>query len=125
MAKVTDLKFSLIYADDFSATRAFYEKYFGFEDAFEMPDTELGPQAFGTIGEANMWIGGGHSRVDAGDRACRTGVMFGVESAHDLFNELKKDGVEIIQDELVEMQGGVFWFQFVDPSGNVIEVLGG
>ena len=39
MVKVEDMKFSLIYADDFDKTKKFYEKYFGFKQTMDMPDT--------------------------------------------------------------------------------------
>lgn len=125
MVKVTDFKFSLIYADDFDLTKAFYEKHFGFKESFEMAPTELGPQTWGMTGDVGMWIGGGHNRTKRDDRSARSGVMFGVDSAFTLLEELRADKVLIFQEDPIEMQPGVFWFQFEDPSGNIIEVLGG
>jgi hypothetical protein len=60
MAKVTELRFSLIYVDDFVKTKVFYEKYFAFEEVFKMDDTNLGPQTWGKTGEVGFWIGGGY-----------------------------------------------------------------
>lgn len=125
MVKVQDLKFSLIYADDFEKTKSFYVKHFDFKESFEMPDTELGPQTWGMTGSVGMWIGGGHTRTNRDDRSARSGVMFGIDSAFTLLQELKADDVQIFQEEPIEMQPGVFWFQFEDPSGNIIEILGG
>ncbi|MCJ8345152.1 VOC family protein [bacterium] len=125
MVKVNDLKFSLIYAEDFEKTKSFYEKHFGFKESFEMNDTDLGPQTWGMTGEVGMWIGGGYKRSNQEECSTRSGVMFGVDSAFTLLEELNKDQVKILQEEPVEMQPGVFWFQFEDPSGNLIEILGG
>lgn len=50
--------------------------------------------------------------------------MPGIENAQSLFAEFQKDGVQVLQEEPMEMQPGVFWFQFQDPSGNILEVLG-
>ena len=124
MAVVTDFKFSLIYAEDFEETKAFYEKYFGFKQEFEMPDTELGPQTWGKTGEVGMWIGGGYERVEVTERSCRSGVMFGVESAVELFKQLQTDSIKVLHEAPVPMQDGVFFFQFEDPSGNLIDILG-
>jgi hypothetical protein len=33
--------------------------------------------------------------------------------------------VKIAQNEPMDMGQGDFWFQFYDPSGNILEVLGG
>ncbi len=125
IVNVKEFKFSLVYASKFDETKAFYEKYFGFTEEFDMPDSNLGPQAFGTIGDVRMWIGGGFTQSSLTETSSRSGVMFGVDSVQKLFDELKKDSVTIHQDELVEMQPGVFWLVFEDPSGNIVEVLGG
>ena len=125
VVRVNELKFSLVYASDFSETKSFYEKYFGFTDEFEMPESNLGPQAFGRIGDVRMWIGGGFKETSLDETSRRSGVMFGVDSVGRLFDELKKDNVKIHQEEPIEMQPGVFWLVFEDPSGNIVEVLGG
>ena len=41
---------------------ASFAKYFGFEEAFKMPDSDRGPQTWGKIGETGMWIGGGYEK---------------------------------------------------------------
>lgn len=124
IVNVTDLRFALIYATNFDETKKFYEKYFGFKDQMEMPDSNIGPQAFGTIGDVHMWIGGGHDETVRTVTGSRAGVMFGVDSVFKLFGELNHDGITMHMDEPIEMQEDVYWLVFDDPSGNSIEVLG-
>ena len=124
MVKITSLEFTLIYADDFDTAVAFYEKHFGFKEAFKMQDTSHGPQTWGKTGDVGMWIGGGYKRKALEPEDCHSATMLGVESAFKLFDALKEDGVTIYQNEPVEMQDGIYWFQFQDPAGNILEILG-
>ena len=47
------------------------------------------------------------------------------DRAFEMFEKLKEAGVKIVQAEPMKMQEGSFWFQCYDPSGNMIEFLGG
>ncbi|HSM70548.1 MAG TPA: VOC family protein [Anaerolineales bacterium] len=118
---VKSLKFACIYVDQLDACKSFYETYLGFQKTADFGPDEI----FGTLGEVDLWMGAGYQRLDGGAKSARATVMFGVTSVGDLFNALKSGQVQIVQDEPVEMQEGVYWLQFVDPAGNVIEVLGG
>lgn len=116
----TGIHFALIYTDKLAPTQAFYEKYFGFEKTDDFSDTEI----YGTAGEIEMWIGSEYKPTKMTEKSTRGTSMFGVESALDLFKAFKKDGVKTVHKKPVEMQPGAFWFQFYDPAGNIIDVLG-
>ena len=124
MAKVKEIKFALVYVDDFDKAVAFYTKHFEFAKEFDMGSPEK-PEVFGKIGDVGIWIGGGYERRDVDTNTCRATPMLGVDSVGDLFKQLKDDNVKVVQDEPVAMQGDMFWMQFADPAGNVFDVLGG
>jgi predicted enzyme related to lactoylglutathione lyase len=119
-ATVTSVKFICVYVDKLEPAQAFYEKYLGFKKM-----TEFGQgQIFGTLGNIEMWMGEGYQRMDSTEKSSRATVMLGVDSVDTLFQSLKTDNIKLFQDSPVEMHEGIFWLQFQDPAGNIIEVLG-
>lgn len=118
---VTKMNFACIYVDDLEPNQKFYETFLGFKKEQEFKPGEI----FGTLGNINCWMGSGYKKSNSDETSTRATVMFGVESVGSLFNNLKEAGARVIQDKPVEMQNGVYWLQFSDPSGNIIEVLGG
>ena len=118
--KITGFRFALIYSEDLAASQAFYEKYFGFEQTAQFSETEV----YGNLGDIEAWIGGGYEKSANHEKSTRATMMLGVDSVGALFERLKADGIETIQDEPAEMQPGTFWLQLLDPAGNVLEVLG-
>jgi predicted enzyme related to lactoylglutathione lyase len=122
-SQVTGFNFNLIYVDDLEKALTFYQKYFGFTTKFTMDDnSHWGPAADGKI---NLWIGGGYKRADTTERSTRSSIMYSVASAGEFFAQLKADGVPTMQAEPQAMGEGDFWFQFMDPAGNILEALGG
>jgi catechol 2,3-dioxygenase-like lactoylglutathione lyase family enzyme len=119
--RVTSFKFASIYVDNLDACQKFYETYLGFQKTAEFSPGEI----FGNLGAVEMWMGEGYERIDAGERAARATLVLGVDSVGSLFEALQAGNVKTVQDSPVEMQVGVFWLQFFDPAGNIIEVLGG
>ena len=118
---VTKMNFACIYVDELAANQKFYEKYLGFKKEQDFAPGEI----FGKLGDVGCWIGSGYKRADTNANSTRATVMFGVPSVGSLFEELKSGGEQIVQAAPVEMKPGTFWLQFADPSGNIIEVLGG
>jgi len=117
---IESMEFALVYASDFSQSITFYEKYFGFTKAYDMPDGSC----FGKAGNINIWISANYNKVNTNEQSARLSVMFRINSAFKLFEQLTKDQIKIYQTQPQEMQPGNYWFQFEDPSGNIIEVLG-
>lgn len=114
------MNFTLIYVDDLEPNKKFYEKYLGFKQEQEFRPGEI----FGKLGEVNCWMGSGYERTTTNEKSTRATVMLGVDSVGKLFDQLKSGGEKVIHEAPVEMQEGVYWLQFADPAGNVIEVLG-
>jgi catechol 2,3-dioxygenase-like lactoylglutathione lyase family enzyme len=118
---VTGLAFPCVYVDDIDAARAFYEKHLGFEVEQTHPDGAL----FGTIGPCYLWIGGGYESRETTGRSVRTTTMLQVESTSALLQGLRDDGQTSLQEAPVKMAEDMYWLQFTDPAGNILEVLGG
>ena len=55
----------------------------------------------------------------------RPSFVLGVGSARALFDKLRQAEVPIVQSEPMNMGNEQYWFQFSDPAGNILEVLGG
>ena len=114
------MHFACLYVDELETNQKFYETYLGFKKEQEFRPGEI----FGTLGSINCWMGSGYKKSNTDENSTRATVMLGVESVGTLFSKLKEAGERIIQEGPIEMQEGVFWLQFADPSGNIVEVLG-
>ncbi|MBT3784424.1 hypothetical protein HOF92_05550, partial [bacterium] len=119
VAKIKSLSFQLIYVEELQPAVEFYTKFFGFKKKFDMS----GDQIYGTTGDTEMWIGGGFKRTEQSADHTRSCTMMEIDSASRLFEAMKADGVKLYQESPVEMQDNVFWFQFQDPAGNILELL--
>jgi predicted enzyme related to lactoylglutathione lyase len=120
--KVNGIAFGLIYSESLDDSLAFYTKYFGFEEKLRMDE---GHSVWGKAGEMGLWIGSGYKKLEHSEQDTRVNFMISVESASQLFSGLKADGIKLIHTEPMDMGENQFWFQFVDPSGNIMEILGG
>ena len=118
---VKKISFVSVYVDDFSSALSFYQKHFGFEKKHDMGATAV----WGKIGDVGLYIEGGNKPVQIAHTSVRASFVLNVDSAASLFQRLKDDNVSIIQTEPQDMGSGTFWFQFFDPAGNLLEVLGG
>ncbi len=121
MEKVKSINFASIYVDDYQKAFAFYQKHFGYKVKYPMGEHA----SWGKAGEAAIYIEGGNKPADLTEKTVRASVVFNVTSASKFFNQLKLDGVSLIQAEPQNMGADDFWFQFRDPSGNILEILGG
>lgn len=116
------LEFALIYAKELQSSIHFYQKYFDFKID---PTIKLGPgEVYGLMGSVGAWIGEGHIVPKSPELMARASVMFRVKEIFDLYQKLLTGGVELIQSAPVMMLPNEYWFQFKDPSGNIIDVLG-
>ena len=124
--KITGIRFGACYVDDWDAGREFYEQVLGLAVGFEaMPGQVL----FYAFGEDPFGImlckvaGAASGKVGVG--TAHAAFVLSVASAGALHAKLTAAGVEIPQDAPIEMGEGDHWFQFFDPAGNLLEVLGG
>ncbi len=122
MNRVKGIAFVSVYADSFEKAFRFYTEILGLEKEYDM-----GSQAaFLKLGEdSGIYLQGGSRKMQRDEQSCRASFTLSVESAGEIFDLLKKENLRIVQDVPMDMGQGDFWFQFFDPSGNMIEILGG
>ena len=121
METVKSINFASIYVDDYQKAFAFYQRHFGFQVKHRMGDNA----SWGKAGEAAIYIEGGCKPTDITEKSVRSSVVFNVTSASKFFEQLKSDGIRMIHNEPQNMGADDYWFQFRDPSGNILEILGG
>ena len=124
IVNVEGFSFALIYVDDLETNLSFYKKYFGFTTKFTMENDSA---HYGSLGKIDLWIGSGYEKQNLTSKSSRASLMIDIDSVGTLFNTLKEDGHEVLQDapvDMGEMQEGIYWLQFKDPAGNILEVLG-
>jgi uncharacterized protein YndB with AHSA1/START domain/predicted enzyme related to lactoylglutathione lyase len=117
---VLDFSFNLVYVDKIEPALAFYTKYLGFVKESVMEDGSC----LGKAGPVTLWIGPNFQKSKVNEDSVRTSIMYHIDSIFPLFQSLKSEGVKTIQDTPIEMKNGQFWFQFIDPAGNILEALG-
>lgn len=120
---ITGLGFVIVYVDDFDAAFEFYSEVLGLEKTFE-PDSDSCFFAIGAI-QYGLLLRGGLKSAKASPKSARASFVLMVESARKMYQKLRLNGVEMLHDEPMDMGEGDYWFQFRDPAGNVLEVLGG
>jgi predicted enzyme related to lactoylglutathione lyase len=122
ITKITGVSFVSVYVDDFQVAFAFYSELLGLEQQYDMGENAC----FFRLGQdSGLYVEGGNSRTEVRRDTARATFTFGVASAGAMFEKLKSAGVKIAQNQPMDMGQGDFWFQFYDPSGNILEVLGG
>ena len=64
-------------------------------------------------------------KIEIDDKTMRSSICFSVDNAFDMFNKMKEHSVELLHEKPQDMGEDDFWFMFKDPSGNILEILGG
>ena len=119
---ITGVAFASVYTTDFAAAFAFYHDVLGLAKRYDM-----GEQAcFFALGDnSGLYLQGGCKPAAVNDTTQRCAFTLGVDSAGTWHAKLKKAGARMVQSMPMDMGGGDYWFQFYDPAGNLLEVLGG
>lgn len=119
---ITGIPFVSVYVDDFADAFTFYHEILGLEKQADMGEKAC----FFRLGaDSGLYLEGGNVPVDVKRDSTRATFTFGTESASAFYDKLRAAGVRIIHAGPMDMGQGDFWFQFCDPSGNILEVLGG
>ncbi len=122
MIHVKGIAFVSVYVDDFDKSLSFYKDVLGLEKLTEMGNDA----AFLAIGEnPGLYLQGGNKAQNLKQDRTRATFALSVKSAWKTFDHLRQNHTKIIQSEPMDMGQGDYWFQFYDPSGNIIEILGG
>lgn len=112
-----------IYVSDLEKAKKFYIDLIGFELSVDMGSNACFLK-FGT-GELGVYIEGGY--FSAGSTSTTTRLGFCLEasgSVKQLFNKLKRSETRVLQEAPQKVGENIYWFQFEDPDGNVLEVSG-
>lgn len=119
---ITGVEMISVYAVDYAESFRFYYDVLGLEHWTAMGDNAC---YFTLPDGTGMYLVGKREPVQAGRRSVRTTFAFSVRSAFAMFERLKKAGVEVVQNEPMDMGQGYYWFELYDPSRNIVEILGG
>jgi predicted enzyme related to lactoylglutathione lyase len=118
--KIQSITMGSIYADDFQKSFEFYSKILGLEG-------QPGENScfFQLNKEQAIYVEGGYNRAPATEKPVCSAITFKVDSVYDMMKKLNDARVKIIQNEPLKMAENLYWLQCYDPSGNIVEFLGG
>lgn len=118
---ITGIAFVSAYVDDFEKGYEFYTHLLGLEKQYDMGDQAC----FLKLGDDDgLYLQGSNKTRESDPITSRATFTLSVPSASALFAKLKEAGVRIVEDEPMAI-GSMYWFQFYDPAGNMLEALGG
>ena len=121
-ATITGFMSANVYVTDLQRALSFYRDVLGLEIAGEM-----GPDArFLRVGD-NRWgvfLEGGYAPATVDERASRMAFTLRAASAGAMHARLREAGAELIHDAPQDMGNATYWFQFRDPDGNILELIG-
>jgi predicted enzyme related to lactoylglutathione lyase len=120
--KISEVSYVTVYVDDFAASFKFYNEVLGLEKTHDMGDNVC----FFHLGKKfGLCLEGGTKKSSIDPDTMRVGFVLKVDSIGEMYEKLKKAQVKFVQDAPVDMGGDNHWFQFYDPSGNILEIIGG
>lgn len=127
----------VVYADDFHATLDFYTRVLGLTVYTQVNERSC----FLYVGDNpnGLYLEGGYSRQPIDEHAARLSFMLMVPSALTLHAHLEAEAAAshtkaaakascaklLVHDAPVELGENAYWFQVIDPSGNIVEICGG
>lgn len=119
--KVKGIAFASVYADDYETAYRFYSEVLGLEKQYDMGSAAC----FFKLGDdTGLYLQGGNRRASFEKDTMRSAFVFAVVSASATWARLEQAGVRFIHDQPMNMGGDNYWFQFYDPTGNILEALG-
>jgi catechol 2,3-dioxygenase-like lactoylglutathione lyase family enzyme len=107
-----------IYTTDLDRSTLFYKDVLGFELVTLIPPAI----AIMKSGNVNLYIESGYNPDQEQKDKTRSSVFLEISiPAKQAFESLKADGVRLLQDSPEQLGDDVWWFQFCDPDGNILE----
>jgi len=111
-----------IYATDYNESLQFYKDIIGLENFSSMNDHSC---YFSLNDTQGIYLIGGCTALERGNKHTGCTLAFDVDSVTEIFQKLKDNSITVVHDEPIAMNDTTYWFQAKDPSGNIIEFLGG
>ena len=119
---VTGIGFVTAFVEDFDQALRFYTEVLGLSDPSPMGQTAC---YFVFPNDTGMYLIGGNTQRSLEPMTARMTFALEVPSAGKMFAKAKELGITPLQDEPMQMNDEVVWFQIHDPAGNLIEIVGG
>jgi predicted enzyme related to lactoylglutathione lyase len=119
--RVKGLAFASVYVDDFEKAYQFYAELLGLEKEYDMGTAAC---FFKLPDNTGFYLQGKNRPASYAPDTARAAFVFSVDSTVATHERLKAAGVRFIHNEPRHMGGDNYWFQFYDPAGNILEVLG-
>lgn len=108
-----------VYVTDLDRAVEFYKTILGFDLITKIPPTI----AMMKSGIVNLYLESGYDPNHDQKDKTRVSVVFEIAiPSQNAYDMLKNNGVTILQDKPEQLDNDVWWFQFCDPDGNIIEL---
>ncbi len=119
---LTGIAIAACYVEDFPAAYEFYTGVLGLEKLYDLGELAC----YFSLGDSGqgLYLEGGCAPATVTPKSVRASFLLRVNSASALHRRLSTAGVRCVQPEPMHMGGEDYWFQFYDPSGNLLEALG-
>lgn len=109
-----------LYTSDFKKSLFFYK------DVLELEGQAGENSCYFQVGDdQGFYVEGGYNRHTETEKPECAALTFKVNSASRMYEKLKNTGINLIQNEPVKMAENIYWFQCYDPTGNIVEFMGG
>lgn len=122
VAGITGVGLISCYVDDFQKVLPFYTETLGLTDW-----NPMGPQAgaFTVSDDTTLFVIGGKSPSSLDRNSIRCTFAFRVDSVAAFTDRLTQAGADLMLEAPMQMNEETWWIQFRDPSGNLLEAIGG
>lgn len=108
-----------IYVNELSKSVGFYKTILGFDLVTEIPPAI----AIMKCANINLYLESGYEPDQNQKDKARVSIFFETSTpSQNAFDMLKSNGVKILQEKPEQLGDDVWWFQFCDPDGNIIEL---
>lgn len=118
--KIKSITMGSVYTSDFKKSLTFYK------DVLELEGQPAENSCYFQVGdEQGFFLEGDYNRREETEKPECAAITFSIGSAGEMFEKLTDAGIKTIQTEPMKMAENLYWFQCYDPSGIIVEFMGG